>query len=277
MISWLPFHFHIVAIALALAAYVLHRRMNATHRQNQLAAIAIISFVVVMIWPIADIAAHVSLLVATVQRLIIMLLVAPLTLLSIPTTWLARFTKPAFTDGLVRRVTHPGFSIIVVTVFGTLTLSAPVVDAGATNSWARGLTILVIFVLGLILWTPALAVVPGTRRLSPAARAGFLIASSIVVTSLSFVWIFSQHPLYPALQHQQQLHMTPLFDQQFAGFIAKLGAYIPMWIVAFQIFFNAERDGVPVEEAPLHYVDIERQLERLERQRRRARRNEGTA
>ena len=73
------------------------------------------------------------------------------------------------------------------------------------------------------------------------------------------------------MHHQYALlHMTPLFDQQLAGFVAKLGVYIPMWAVAFTIFFHAEEAGTPIEETPLHWADVERQLLRVDRQRERA-------
>jgi cytochrome c oxidase assembly factor CtaG len=88
------------------------------------------------------------------------------------------------------------------------------------------------------------------------------------------VWIFSHHALYPGLHHQHALlHMTPLFDQQLAGFVAKLGCYLPMWWVSFVIFFNADRDGVPLEETPLHWADVERELLRIDRQRAKTLRN----
>jgi cytochrome c oxidase assembly factor CtaG len=64
--------------------------------------------------------------------------------------------------------------------------------------------------------------------------------------------------------------MSPLFDQQLAGFIAKLGCYMPMWAVAFTIFFHSEERGEPVEETPLHWADVQRQLLRIDRERERA-------
>jgi cytochrome c oxidase assembly factor CtaG len=115
---------------------------------------------------------------------------------------------------------------------------------------------------------------PGTRRLSPVARAGYIFASALVVTSLSFVWIFSRHSLYPALHHQYALlHMTPLFDQQLAGFVAKFACYIPMWAVAFTIFARADETNT-TEESPLHWADVERELLRVDRQRERQQRRE---
>ncbi len=122
-----------------------------------------------------------------------------------------------------------------------------------------------------MLWLPALGVLPGAKRLSPAGRAGYIFASALVVTSLSFVWIFSRHSLYPVLHHQHALlHMTPLFDQQLAGFVAKFGCYAPMWAVAFTIFSRADELGTPVEETPLYWADVERELLRIDRQRERA-------
>ena len=240
-------------------------------RQRRLALYAYIALLVVTMWPIGDLAASVSLTVATIQRLVIMLMVAPLLLLSIPTSALGRLTSPAPIDFIVRKLTHPGLAVILVTIIGTATLAAPVVDWGARSTIGRDVILLAVLLVGMLLWLPALAIMPGTHRLSPAARAGYIFGSALVVTSLSFVWIFSHHSLYPALHHQHALlHMTPLFDQQLAGFVAKLGCYIPMWWVAFVIFFNAESKGTPVEETPLYWADVERELLRIDRQQARA-------
>jgi hypothetical protein len=87
-----------------------------------------VTLLVVTIWPVGDIAATVSLSVATVQRLTITLLVAPLLLLSLPVSVLARATRPAAVDFVARRLAHPGFAMVLVTVLGTLTLAPSIVD-----------------------------------------------------------------------------------------------------------------------------------------------------
>jgi cytochrome c oxidase assembly factor CtaG len=268
MASLLPFDLHPLVLTVIVGAGLAHHLLVSSPRQRRLAQYALISLFVVTMWPIGDLAASVSLSVATAQRLVMMLLVAPLLLLSIPTSALGRMTRPAPVDYVVRKLAHPGVALIVVTVIGTATLATPVVDWGARSTYARDLILLTVMLVGFLLWIPALAIMPGTRRLSPAARAGYVFASSLVVTSLSFVWIFSRHPLYPALHHQEALlHLNPLFDQQLAGFVAKLGCYLPMWWVAFNIFFSAEGRGTPVEETPLHWADVERELLRIDRQR----------
>lgn len=271
MTSLLPFRWHIAEVMIIVAVGVAHHIVVTSKRERRLAQWALFALLVVTIWPIGDLAASVSLTVATVQRLVIMLLVAPLLLMATPTNILARLTRPRPIDTITRLLAHPGFAVVVVTALGTATLTTPVVDWGAHSSFGRDLVLIAVLFVGLVLWIPALGVMPGAKRMSPAARAGYVFASALVVTSLSFVWIFSQHSLYPALHHQHALlHMTPLFDQQLAGFVAKLGCYMPMWAVAFTIFWQAEDRGTPIEETPLHWADVERHLLRIDRQRERA-------
>ena len=273
MTSLLPFRWHLIellVIGVSTAGLV---SVIGPWRQRRLALYAMAALALATLWPLGDLAASVSLTAATVQRLLIMLLVAPLLLLSLPVETLARLTRPAGLDALTRRLAHPGFAIAVVTVVGTATLSTPIVDWGARSSLGRAIVLLVVLVVGVILWLPALRLLPGTRHLSPMARAGYVFVSSLVVTSLSFVWIFARHPLYPALHHQLAiLHMTPLFDQQLAGFVSKFGAYAPMWGIAFVIFSRAEDDGTAIEETPLHWADVEREMLRIDRLRTRQRR-----
>jgi len=269
--TWVPFHWHIVDVVLVVTLGVVHHVLIRTSRERRLAESALVALLVVTVWPIGDVAATVSLSVATTQRLIIMLLVAPLLLLSLSTERLARLTRPAAIDVVARRVAHPGVAMVVVTVVGTATLAPSIVDWGARSTLGRGVIIGATLAAGIVLWIPALGVLPGTKRLSPTARAGYVFVAALVVTSLSIIWIFARHPLYPALHHQHALlHISALLDQQIAGFVAKLGAYLPMWAVAFTIFSRAEESGLEIEESPLHWADVERELERVDRQRARA-------
>ncbi|MGC1419591.1 MAG: cytochrome c oxidase assembly protein [Acidimicrobiales bacterium] len=271
----LPFQWHVVELIVIIAAGVSHWLTVGPTRQRLFALYAMLALAAVTMWPVGDLAATVSLTVAVVQRLVVMLFVAPLLLLSTPTPIFSRLTRPAVVDVVMRRVAHPGIALAIVTVLGTFTLTPGVIDWAARGELNRDCLLLAVLAIGLLLWIPGLALLPGTKRLSPMGRAGYIFASALVVTSLSFVWIFAHHSLYPALHHQRALlHMTPLFDQQLAGFVAKFGCYIPMWTVSFIIFSHAEEKGIPVEETPLHWADVERELERVDRQRARAQRRQ---
>jgi cytochrome c oxidase assembly factor CtaG len=270
---WLPFHWHLAEVLVVAVAGVAHHLVVSDPRLRRRAEVALVVLVAVIVWPVGDLAASVSLTVATLQRLVVMLFVAPMLLRATPTSVFDRLSRPAPVDRLTRVLSHPGMALVVVTVLGTLTLITPVVDWGARSALGRDVIVLMTLVAGVLLWLPALHVVPGTRVLSPIARAGYVFASSVVVTSLSIVWIFARHSLYPSLHFQERLvHLSPLLDQQIAGFVAKLGAYAPMWAIAFAIFARADREAVPIEETPLHWADVQRELLRVDRQRARERR-----
>jgi cytochrome c oxidase assembly factor CtaG len=268
-----PFHwqpFGVVAIlALGAGHFVLVRDTRCRGR----AAAALVAIAVVTLWPVGDLAATVSLSVATAQRLVLMLLVAPLLVRSVPVGVAARATRSAPVDAAVRVVAKPGVALAIVMVVGTASLTSPVVDAGAHHGWVRVVTLALDVVAGAIMWLPVLDATPGTTRLSPVGRAGYLFGASLLVTSVSFVWIFSRHSLYPALHDQRAvLGVSAVTDQQIAGFVAKFGAYVPMWTMAFLAFARAGQSGAPPEGSPLHWADVERELVRVDRQRARARR-----
>ena len=268
MTSLLPFRWHLVETLLIVGGAVAQWRVVPEGRRRLFGIGASLSLLVVTVWPVGDLAASVSLTVATVQRLVIMLLVAPLLLLSLPTNVLARFTRPRAVDALIRTIVQPALAMGVVTIVGTVTLMSPAVDWGARSALGRDVILCAVLAIGLVLWMPGLAIMPGTRHLSPIARAAYIFVAALVVTSLSFVWIFATHPLYSDLHHQRELvHMSALMDQQVAGFVAKLGAYLPMWAVSFTIFSRAEERGLAVEETPLHWADVEREMLRVDRRR----------
>ena len=94
VIRLLPFNWHPVVIVVIIAAGVAHHLLVTSRHQRRLARYALLALLVVTVWPIGDLAASVSLSVATAQRLVIMLLVAPLLLLSVPTEVLGRVDAP---------------------------------------------------------------------------------------------------------------------------------------------------------------------------------------
>ena len=92
---------------------------------------------------------------------------------------------------------------------------------------------------------------------------------SIVPSFLSVVWIFARRPLYPAFSHQMVAGMSPLLDQQLAGFLAKFSTIAVLWTVAFITMSRAKvLDGVEVDEEPLIWSDVEREIERADRRER---------
>ena len=90
------------------------------------------------------------------------------------------------------------------------------------------------------------------------------------------VWIFARRPLYASYDHHRTvLGMSPVLDQQLAGFLAKLCTIAVLWTVAFSLMMRSHA-AVEVGEdpEPLLWSDVEREIQRADR---RATADEATA
>jgi len=255
----------LVAAAAAYAWLTSRATLAATARERAAFAGTIAVLWAACGWPLGDLAAHVSLTATVLQRLLVMLAAAPLLLASLPVDLIARCTRPAPIDRIARALSHPAVAILIVTIVGTVTLVPAVVTWGASSGPAGAAVVAATLAVGIVLWLPVVGRMPGTRRLSYVAKGAYCMAASLVVTSLSFVWIFSRHVLYGSFSHQHAIvAMSPIVDQQLAGYVAKFGAYLPLWTVAFVLFARAgDHDGD--DGATLRWVDVQRELERAER------------
>jgi cytochrome c oxidase assembly factor CtaG len=263
--TWHPALYVVLAVvAVGYAVATTRVRFAATSPQRVRFAAAVVLLLLAYGWPLGDLARHVSLTALVLQRLVVMLGVAPLLLTCVPHDLAAAVSRPRVLDRAALTLAHPAVAIVVVTAGGTATLTPAAVDWAAGSGAATTVLALSTLWLGLVLWLPILSTAPARRRLSNVAQGAYLMVASLVVTSLSIVWIFSRRPLYPALHHQHAIiAMTAIVDQQVAGFVAKLGAYAPLWTVAFVLFARSGHGDEP--EEPLRWVDVQRELERVER------------
>jgi cytochrome c oxidase assembly factor CtaG len=268
----LPAWLTLVGASVGYAAVVHRPRFAATPRQVRSFAGAIVVLLLALSWPVAELAAHWSLTALVVQRLLLTLAVPPLLLMGLPLTFVAAMTRPAPVDAVIRAVSRPPVAVAMVTVVFVATLTTAAVSAEASSPLARVLLDLALLTAGMVLWLPVLSPVPGTPRLPPLGRAGYLIVQSIVPSFLAVVWILSRHPLYPSFVHPHKLAgLSPLADQQVAGFLAKLGTIAVLWTVAFVIVNRAQPTrGDEEDAAPLTWLDVERHLQRAERRERRS-------
>jgi putative membrane protein len=268
----LDWHFPIfwtVAIVALFAGYVRATRAEgrrASHRQFFCFTMGTLALLLAVTWPLGDLAAHWSLLALVVQRLLLMLAVPPLLVTGTPLPILSALTRPAPVDAVLRVAVRPVPAIVFVTVVAVGTLTTPAVSWATSSASARVVLQLIVLLAGFVLWAPVLTHLPGTRHLSALARGGYLIVQSIVPSFLSVVWIFARRPLYPAYSHATVAGMSPVLDQQLAGFAAKLSTIAVLWTVAFVIMSRAKvMDGDEEETEPLIWSDVEREIERADR------------
>lgn len=276
-----PFDWHLhllwlLGFAALLGAYMWatsNGRWRATVRQRLLFLLGVVILVLAVTWPLGDLAAHWLLIALVLQRLLLTLAVPPLLVLGTPRPLISWLTRPAPVDAVLRIAVRPLPAIAIVTVVAVGTLTTGAVGLAARSDVARVVIELVVLASGFVLWAPVLTELPGEPRLSSLGRGGYLMVQSIVPSFLSIVWIFARHPLYPPFSHQGKVvAMTPLLDQQLAGFLAKLSTIAVLWTVAFVIMMRAKDADDRHEEAdPLLWSDVERELQRADRRQRRPR------
>lgn len=224
---------------------------------------------VALTWPLADLAAHWSLAALVTQRLLLLLAVAPLLLLGLPYDVLRWVTRPAPIDGVLTRLRRPAVAIVTVTVLVVGPMTPSLVKAQSSSLLARAALDLVTVLAGFVLWLPVLGRIPGIGRLRPVVRFGYLVLQAVVPGFLSFIYIFSNHALYPEFaKSHAAIDLRPLNDQQIAGFISKLTLLLVLLSVGAVVLARAPASEEDVGgNEPLVWADVEREFERADRRR----------
>jgi cytochrome c oxidase assembly factor CtaG len=277
-----PFDWHLdlfwtLAIPALFAAYLVTTRSadrRATRRQRVFFTLGVAALLVAFMWPLGDLAAHWSLLALVLQRLLLMLAVPPLLVAGTPRPILVRLTRPTAVDAVLRVIVKPVPAVCIVTVVAVGTLTTGVVSLAANSDAARVVIQIVVLLSGFVLWAPVLTELPGAQPLSAFGRGGYLIVQSIVPSFLSVVWIFARRSLYSSYDHRGTvLGMSPVLDQQLAGFLAKLCTIAVLWTVAFTLMTRSQVAAETGDDTePLMWSDVQREIERADRREQRARR-----
>jgi cytochrome c oxidase assembly factor CtaG len=277
------FHLHVVGwiavAAVAVAYLVAVRRVPSTaqasttptRRQWWCLVGGLLALAVALTWPVADLAAHWSLTALLVQRLLLILAVAPLLLLALPSPLLAALTRPEPVDRALEVLTRPVVAVVVFSVIAVGTLLTPVVAAQASSGVVRGVVDVVLLFGGVVLWGPVLRHIPGASRPSAVGLAVYLFVQSVVPFFPSVIYVFAHHPLYPAFAHAHAaIGLSPVGDQQLAGVMAKVATLPVLWSVAYVALSRAARqDSAGTDTTVLTWAEVERQLLRAERREKR--------
>ncbi len=273
------FHLHIpayLAVVALAAAYVLAvravsrsrgRQALPTTRQRWYLGAALAALVLALTWPVADLAAHWSLTALLTQRLLLILVVAPLLLMAMPAAVLAELTKAPKVDAVLQSVTRPVVAIVVFTAIAWGTLLSPAVAAQASSSVVRGVFDVALLLGGAVLWGPVLGNIPGASRPQPVGMAAYLFVQSILPGFPSVIFIFARHPLYPAfVDAHRAIGLSAVGDQELAGVVAKVATLPVLWTVAWMALSRAHQaDTDGVDPGVLTWADAERHLQRVAR------------
>jgi cytochrome c oxidase assembly factor CtaG len=253
-----------------------HRRLVRTDRppipwtrhQIVLFVGACVCSVIALTWPLADLAAHWSLIALVTQRLLLLVAVAPLLLLGLPYDVIRWLTRPAPVDAVLVHLERPLVALVLVTTVAIGSMTPVMVHAQSTSPLARGVLDLAVLAAGMVLWLPVLGRIPGYTRPQPAIRFGYLVSQAVLPAFLSFIFIFSTRPLYPEFARSHAATgLRPLNDQQVAGFVSKLTMLFVLLIVGAVVLARAPRSDEELDaKEPLVWADVEREFERVDRQ-----------
>jgi putative membrane protein len=238
----------------------------ATRGQQLAFAGGLLALALALGWPLADVGRSTAFLVHMTQIGLLTMVAPPLLLLGLP-RWLAELsTRPPAVDAVLRRATQPVVATISFNAMLVVALLPPVVDAQAGSAAVDSAIHLGLLVSGLIMWMPALRV-PGARILSTAGRIGYLCVQAILPSFPALIFIFANHPLYPAFAHTTGVFgISVVTDQQVAGAIAKLMALGALGVAIAAILVKTERaESSGADPDTLTWDDVERELRRLER------------
>lgn len=238
-----------------------------TPRQIRQFGGALVAAAVATTWPVADLAAHWSLIALVTERLILLLAVAPLLLLGLPYDVVQWMTRPRVVDAVLTRLSRPPVAIVVVTGLAVGSMVPVLVHLQSTSPLARGLEDAGTVFAGLVLWIPVLGRIPGIVRPRPVVRFGYLVAQAVTPAFLSFIYIFSRHPLYPSFAGSKMATgLQPLNDQQVAGFVSKLTMLAVLLTVGGVVLARTQASDEDLGPAdPLVWADVEREFERADR------------
>jgi cytochrome c oxidase assembly factor CtaG len=218
-------------------------------------------------WPLGDLAAHWSLSALVLQRCVLVLAVAPLLLAGLSDQLIRWLARPASVDVVLMRVLRPPIAVVTVTVVLVVSVLPALVDAQSNSVVARGAMALLVLAAGTVLWLPVMGRIPGIPRPRPMIRAVYLVAQSVVPVFLSFLYILTTRPLYPSFSHSADVvGLSPLNDQQVAGFVSKLSFVLVLLAVAGVVLAWApDSDADLGPEDPMSWADVERHFERVDR------------
>ncbi len=228
LLTWL------ILIAAVAAVIVGHQRIATadparatpwTRRQIVSFAVGVVAAIVALTWPVADLAAHWSLTVLVVQRLLLTLAVPPFLLLGIPYDVLQWLTRPAPVDTALSWFRRPGVAIAVFAVLAVGSMTTGLVDAQSSSALARGLIDVVMVLAGLVLWIPVIGRIPGIQRLRPVGQV-HLPGRPGGAARLSLVHLhLRQAPLVPGVCPLTSGHRPAALDRS-AGLRVRVQAHL---------------------------------------------------
>jgi len=218
---------------------------------------------VASVWPIHELAEERLASVHMFQHLLYTMVAPPLLIWGMP-SWLLRMPlRNRHVFAVARRLTHP---IIAFAIFNALQLILHFPSAVnlALDVHAFHLLVHVLLVgSALLMWWPVLSPLEELPRLSYPLQMAYLFVQSLIPTVLAAFLTFSTGVFYTAYESAPRMWgLSPVEDQQFAGFVMKVLGSIILWAFIAYAFFRWYEQESKADNGP-GWEDVQDEMNRL--------------
>jgi len=256
-----------LARPLAPEGHKVRLRDVATPAEIRLFFLGLLILVLLEAWPAVELARYVSALAYLTHNILILLVAVPLMLRGLP-RWLAyRLTEFPVVDDVISLLTRPVIATMIYFVVLVGSMTPFIVEQQATSTTVF-IYLQVMLVFGaIVMWLPAMRLVPGVATMSIGARVVYIFAQSLLPAFPGFILIFSHHTFYPIFaQNSHLLGISGVADQELAGGVDKTITFGILWIYAFAIMGSAQsREDAGQDPEPITWMDVQREFERNDR------------
>jgi putative membrane protein len=172
-------------------------------------------------------------------------LVAPPLLIAGTPAWLLR--APLRSPGVLRvarLVTLPLVCFAVFNAVQVVTHLPSTVDFALTNHWFHPIVHVGLVASALLMWWPILSPIDELPKLSYPLQMAYLFVQSLIPAVLAAFLTFSRNAFYSYYETAPRLWgLTPIEDQQFAGFVMKIVGSLILWgFIGYAFFRWYQRD-----------------------------------
>jgi cytochrome c oxidase assembly factor CtaG len=237
--QWYP-GVHLLLILIGVGWWQLGRAQDWPHRPWRWFAVAWVTLLLTLDWPIGKLGAGYLASVHTGQFLLLTLAVAPSLLKSIPRDgWIALAPAGSRQLRLLRALARPLPGLFCYDLLVIASHFPGVVDTAMATQLGSFAIDLAWLAAGLFLWWPILAP-RGFVSLGVFGMIGYLFGATVVPTIPAMMMAFSDWPLYRLyeLAPRVSVHFTANEDLKLAGLSMKLLGDVPLWIAALVVFFR---------------------------------------
>lgn len=143
-----------------------------------------------------DLMGHIMFTMHMVQMSILVMILAPLIIVSIPNWLWLSFLRLPVVKTIFRFFTRPVISVIFFNVIFSMYHFPLVFDTIKKSGATHGLYTFLMFLFAVFLWWPIHNKIPGQNQLSGVKKVAYLITNAILFTPACGIIIFAGHPIY---------------------------------------------------------------------------------